>query len=63
MTNELQKAIDKANKIFKENDCYVEIETTLVPNGVCIDIDGDWKHSHAYADYVMKECGFVKMGG
>ena len=58
---ELQKAIDKANETFRNNHCSFYAEPMLsVPNTASIEIEGgDWKHDHAYADYVMRENGFV----
>ena len=60
---QLQQAIDKANETFRENQCNLYAEPTLKGNLVTIKIEwGDWKHEHGYADYVMQQNGFVKVG-
>lgn len=59
---ELQKAIDKVNDTFKKNTCSFRVEPILsVPKTASIEIDGDWKHDHAYADYIMEQNGFKKI--
>ena len=58
----LQKAIDKANNAFKNNQCSFSAELSLPSNIVYIDIEwGDWKHEHGYADYIMSINGFDKI--
>lgn len=59
---ELQKAIDNANETFRKNRCSFSGEPILsVPKTASIEIDGDWKHDHGYADYVMEQNGFKKL--
>ena len=56
---ELQKAIDKVNDTFRKNTCGFSAEPILgVPKTASIEIEGDWKHDHAYADYIMEQNGF-----
>ena len=62
INSKLQKAIDKANNVFKENYCSFFAEISLSSNIVYINIEwGDWKHEHGYADYIMKCNGFSKI--
>ena len=57
----LQQAIDKVNKTFKQNNVSFRAELqNFRSNVVCIEIDGDWKHDHGYADYVMSQNNFQK---
>lgn len=61
--NDFNKKLEAANKTFEENGngliADVIDEKTLT---VAIEIVwGDWKHDHAYADYVMKQNGFTKI--
>lgn len=58
---ELQKAIDKVNETFRNNRCSFRAEYILDVKGASIEIDGDWKHDHAYADYIMEQNGFKKI--
>lgn len=56
---ELQKLLDKVNETFRQNNCSFRVEPILgVPNTASVEINGDWKHDHAYADYVMEKNGF-----
>lgn len=57
-----QKDADKVNKKlndtnFWENGSYGDI---YEEDGFLHidDVDGDWKHTHAYLDYLMKEMGY-----
>ena len=60
---EMQKALDKANQEFRENQTGLYAEPTLKGKVTTIRIDwGDWKHEHGYADYVMQQNGFKKVG-
>ena len=59
---ELQKAIDKVNDTFRKNTCGFSAEPILgVPKTASIEIEGDWKHDHAYADYIMEQNGFKRI--
>lgn len=61
MTREEYRAEYERIRLFlKEKDAdFCEIGQT--EEYVSISIDwGDWKHSHAYLDYLMKELGFSK---
>lgn len=61
MTEDL---IKKVQDILDTNNADHE-EVWQDPNLPCvfyITIDGDWKHSHGYVDYLMKISGYGKMG-
>ena len=49
------------SKYLHENNLYCEVYEHI--NGsISVEIDwGDWKHDHAYCDYLMKERGYVLM--
>lgn len=44
----------KEKKIWHEF-YWEEVEGIKV---LCVDVEGDWKHDHAYVDHIMKENGF-----
>lgn len=59
---ELQELIDKVNETFRKNNCSFRVEPILsLPKAASIEIIGDWKHDHAYADYVMGQNGFKRI--
>lgn len=61
MDNKIQQALDRVNKTFRDNKCGLYAEYSIGDNTAYIEIVwGDWKHSHAYADYVMSNNGFKK---
>jgi len=56
---ELQELIGKVNETFRKNNCSFRVEPILsAPKAASIEIIGDWKHDHAYADYIMEQNGF-----
>ncbi len=61
-TSEVEKII---TNLYKKNDIWYEYNIndangTIFAN---IEIDwGDWKHDHAYIDYLMKKNGFLPIG-
>lgn len=59
--SEIQKNLDAANAEFtaKKSRLIAQINS-LGTMEVVIEISwGDWKHEHLYADYVMKQHGFL----
>ena len=59
---EIQKHLDEANTEFRENYAAFSAEIqSLDTMEIAIEFEwGDWKHEHGYADYVMREHGFIK---
>ena len=62
--NEMQSALDKVNKKFSEEHTGLFAEPIFgLDNAATIEITwGDWKHEHGYADYVMLQNDFVRVG-
>ena len=58
---EIQKNLDAANAEFTaEKSGLIAQINSLDTMEIVIDIVwGDWKHEHYYADYVMKQHGFL----
>lgn len=58
----IQAKLDEVNKVFADECVGFSAEiNSLDTMEICIDIEwGDWKHSHAYADYIMTHHGFAK---
>ena len=53
---------DKIQDIYKRHDiCYEYYITSKTECEILVDW-GDWKHDHAYIDYLMKVNGFKKVG-
>lgn len=54
---------DRIERILTENDLWTgEIWDVIPLPVVAVEINnGDWKHDHARADYILKECGFTLM--
>ena len=60
---QIQKRVDKVNKIFREQECGYEVEFLEGYNYVCVEIDGgDWKHDHLFTEHIMNENGFKSVG-
>ena len=61
----MEKKFDEICEILKSNgfwnyECYPHpYGLPVVGIEIC---NGDWKHDHDRLDYVLKECGYVKMG-
>ena len=54
METRLQEIINKAKVQFKEHNCHYEIYPYM---GISIAVEinrGDWKHDHAFVDYIMR---------
>ena len=64
IANDTQNGVDEANKVFKEHGSSFMAEIQDLKTMVVeINIEyGDWKHDHLYADWVMEEKGFKKIG-
>lgn len=58
----IQAKLDEVNKVFADDrDGLIAEINDLDTMEICICIEwGDWKHSHAYANYIMRQHGFVK---
>lgn len=56
--------INQIYDTFKENDvCVDEVwQDAELPAIYYITIDGDWKHSHIFADHLMKQLNLHKIG-
>ena len=49
---------NKVEGVFKKHDLWYDYEITA-PNTCTIFVEwGDWKHDHAYLDYLMEKYGF-----
>lgn len=57
---QIKKNLQEVNKEFNENsNDFSAVQSG--EDGFAIHIEwGDWKHEHAYADYVMRKHGFEK---
>lgn len=40
---------------LQNNNVYANVYPTQYKNIVCVNIDGDWKHDHAYAKYLIEQ--------
>lgn len=51
---------------LREKDAdFDEVYATQINGFPCLTVEvtwGDWKHSHGYLDYLMKEKGIMKIG-
>ena len=43
-------------KVYCKDVSYI-----LSDNVVCVDIEGDWKHDHWRADYLLEQAGYRKL--
>ena len=59
----IQQHLDEVNKEFRHSITHLSAEIcSFETMKVAIEIEwGDWKHEHAYADYVMRQHGFCKV--
>jgi len=56
-----QQAVDKVNETFRTEYSSFRAEITCIDKKeVNIEIEGDWKHDHIFADNIMQENGFTK---
>lgn len=52
------KEYKKVQKFLKEKDADYS-DLAITESGIEISVEwGDWKHSHLYLDYLMKELGY-----
>ena len=43
-------------RIFKENECYYEYNICANDGTIVVYVEwGDWKHDHAFLNYIMRE--------
>jgi hypothetical protein len=53
------KEYKKVQEFLKEKEADYS-DMVITENGIEISVEwGDWKHSHLYLDYLMKELGYV----
>ena len=55
--------VDKINDVLEKNNTYAK--SVWKDNGlpvVYVNLNGDWKHTHLYVDYLLKEIGLIKIG-
>ena len=63
MEQKLQSIIEKAKAEFKKHNCHYDIYPYM---GLAVAIEitwGDWKHDHAFVDYIMRELGLTTKFG
>lgn len=60
------KKIEKTiTELFKKKKVWYEHDITEEKGNIIAAVYvewGDWKHDHAYVDYLMRECGFIFIG-
>ena len=63
ITKDVEDKMQAANETFQKNGSglIAEISDSKTLTVAIEIIWGDWKHDHAYADYVMKQNGFTKI--
>ena len=47
--------VNQINEKLANEQIFANVYPTQLKNVVCVNIDGDWKHDHAYAKYLIEQ--------